>query len=373
MSAPPKSGRAKPRRPQAFAADDPAVRHAGDDSPWDHAKTAELPESDLQTGIGASGIDKAGIGKAGLDSDGTAGEAVQGPSYKTRRKGLRWGAILISAITSLMMLAATTWLTHFISATIAGNDWLAWASFMVLCIAVVAMLAIALREIAGIMRLHKLRKFRQQVEQVVASGDANGERRVVRRLKAIYRQRADMKWALARFHDHEQDIVDAGDLLILAERDLLRPLDLEARFAITSSAKKVSLVTAISPIAIIDVLFVLSQNLMLLRRLATLYGARPGVLGGLRLAKLVAGHIIATGGLALTDDLIGQILGHDLMRRLSRRIGEGVFNGALSARIGIAAIEILRPLPFIEARPLRLRDLVPIIFKRAEDQHKRNT
>ena len=79
---------------------------------------------------------------------------------------------------------------------------------------------------------------------------------------------------------------------------------------------------------------------------------------------MVFTHILATGGLALTDDLFGQFLGQDLLRRLSRRLGEGMFNGALTARIGVAAIEVTRPMPYLEAHPVRIRDLLPELFRR---------
>ena len=100
-----------------------------------------------------------------------------------------------------------------------------------------------------------------------------------------------------------------------------------------------------------------AENLGLLRRLATLYGARPGGIGLLRLARMVVAHIVLTGGIALGDDLIHQVIGHGLTAKLSARLGEGVFNGALTARIGIAAIDVCRPLPFIEAERPRFRDL----------------
>ena len=67
---------------------------------------------------------------------------------------------------------------------------------------------------------------------------------------------------------------------------------------------------------------------------------------------------IGTGGIALTDDLLGQFLGQDLLRRLSRRLGEGAFNGALTARVGIAAIDVIRPLPFLVTKPPRVRDVL---------------
>ena len=92
----------------------------------------------------------------------------------------------------------------------------------------------------------------------------------------------------------------------------------------------------------------------------------------LRLARLVVTHIIATGGVAMTDDLLGQFLGQDVLRRLSRRLGEGAFNGALTARLGVAAVDVTRPLPFLDAEPLRVREIFSELFKslRGADKDK---
>jgi putative membrane protein len=164
--------------------------------------------------------------------------------------------------------------------------------------------------------------------------------------------------------EHLGDVRDPGDLLRLADREVMAPLDRAARQMVLKSAKRVATVTALSPMALIAMVFVLVENLRLMRSLAGLYGGRPGFAGTMRLARLVVGHIIATGGLALTDDLLGQFLGQDMLRRLSRRLGEGVFNGALTARLGVAALGVIRPLPFLDAEEIRVRDLIPEIFKR---------
>jgi putative membrane protein len=150
------------------------------------------------------------------------------------------------------------------------------------------------------------------------------------------------------------------------------PLDAEARTAITRAAKRVATVTALSPMAVIAVTYVLIENLRLLRALATLYGARPGFAGVMRLGRMVLTHIVATGGLAMTDDLLGQFLGQDLLRRLSRRLGEGAFNGALTARIGVTTLEAIRPMPFRIAKPPRLRDVLaealkPLVSRKAQE------
>jgi putative membrane protein len=174
---------------------------------------------------------------------------------------------------------------------------------------------------------------------------------------------------MRRFRDHVRDVHDPGELLTLLEREIMLPLDDEARRLVTRSAKRVATVTALSPMALIAVVYVLIENLRLLRGLATLYGARPGYLGIVKLARMVLAHIVATGGIAMTDDLLGQFLGQDLLRRLSRRLGEGAFNGALTARIGVTALEAIRPVPFRAVKPPRIRDVLaealkPIIARR---------
>jgi putative membrane protein len=218
------------------------------------------------------------------------------------------------------------------------------------------------REVMGLLRLSRLGRLRREIDAALATNDRQAEREGLNRLKALYATRPELAWGLARFADHERDIHDGGALAALADRELMAPLDAEARAMVLASAKRVSTVTALSPIALVSVGFVLIENVRLLRLLAGLYGGRPGLIGSLKLGRLVIGHLIGTGGVALTDDLLGQFLGQDILRRLSRRLGEGAFNGALTARMGAAAVQVIRPLPFIEATPIRARDILKELF-----------
>jgi len=280
------------------------------------------------------------------------------------RNGIGWGGILVSAMAGLAGLAASLSFAQFVSAALARDDWVGWTALGLLGIAGVAAFVMLARELVGLLRLRRLTRLRTDAEAAVASRDPALERAAVRRLRALFRGRGDVKWALARVRDHEGDVRDQGELLKLADREILVPLDLAARRIILRSAKRVSVVTAISPIVWIAMIYVAVENLRLLRALAGLYGGRPGTIGALRLARMVVAHIVATGGLALTDDLLGQFLGQDLLRRLSRRLGEGAFNGALTARIGAAAVEVTRPLPYLDAEPVRARDVLPELFRR---------
>jgi putative membrane protein len=64
-----------------------------------------------------------------------------------------------------------------------------------------------------------------------------------------------------------------------------------------------------------------------------------------------------TGSIAIGDTLLQQLVGHGLAGRLSAKLGEGIVNGLMTARIGLSAMDVCRPLPFlVEERP-RLKDL----------------
>lgn len=344
------SAKPDPRRPRAFRADDPALDQEAEDR-W----VEEHP---------------AGRGGAGADED-DDGFAL--PSRAELAQGFRWGSMLASAMVAISLLALGVWFSRFISAALASEGVVGWLATSLTALLVVAGLALVVREGIGFFRLQKLERVREDVDDVLASRDVASERALVRRVVGLYSGRAEMRWQIQGLREHEADINDPGDLLRLVDRDLLASLDRDVRRVIMRSARRVSLVTALSPLILIDVVFVFFENVRMLRAIAALYGGRPGFVGGLRLGRMVLTNLIAAGGIALTDDLLGQFLGQDMLRRVSSRLGEGAFNGALTARIGVAAAQIIRPVPHLESNPVRVRDILRELFRRmksANDEAK---
>ena len=115
---------------------------------------------------------------------------------------------------------------------------------------------------------------------------------------------------------------------------------------ILDAAKRVSLVTAVSPRALVDLAYVLFESGRLIRRLSELYGGRPGTLGFFRLARGVLAHLAVTGADRRRRRFRPPDRRPGARRRLSAKLGEGVVNGMMTARIGVAAMEVTRPLPF---------------------------
>ena len=123
--------------------------------------------------------------------------------------------------------------------------------------------------------------------------------------------------------------------------------------------------TAISPRAVLDVIFVAAQIVRLVRRIAEIYGGRPGLLGLIKLARSIGAHIAITGGMAVGDSLLQQLVGHGIASKISARLGEGVLNGLLTARVGISALAVCRPAPFAVTKPPGVSESRPSCSARA--------
>jgi putative membrane protein len=279
------------------------------------------------------------------------------------RVGRSWGSIFFSAVTGLLVLTAMLWIQDTFLTLLGRKDWLGWAATILLAVAVFAFVMILLREVAGLYRLAAINAVRKRAEAALAAENAAEARATTADIRAVLEERRELADGIARLVKHERDIMDARQVLTLAERELLLPLDKIARTTVGVSGRRVSMATALSPAAVFAVGFVAYENFRMLRNLAGIYGGRPGLLAMLRLMRMIAGHLAVTGGIAFTDDILGQFVGHGMTSRLSRRLGEGLINGGFTIRIGIAAVEVLRPLPYIEAKQPRLREFVSEFLK----------
>lgn len=256
----------------------------------------------------------------------------------------RLSSFVIWALGALFSFMLSVAVYDFVVGLLARNSVLGWAAFGLTGLAIVALLALALREAAGFYRLGRLDHLRAEVE--AARTDLKAARKAAAHLQRLYTGRADLRWGIKRLEERQAEVMDADGLLALTETELLGPLDAAVRLEIEGAARRVATVTALVPLALADVAVALFANLSMIRKIATLYGGRSGTLGSFKLLRRVFSHLLATGALALGDDLIGSVAGGGILSKLSRRFGEGVVNGALTARVGVAAMELCRPMPF---------------------------
>ena len=283
---------------------------------------------------------------------------------------LSWGGLFWSALGGLITLALGLWVDRLVEDLFARTPVLGTVALVLAGLAVLALLVLAGRELRAVWNQRRVAELHRQLAEARLTDDREAARARVRDLAALYNGRPETAAARQRLLGLTREIIDGRDLIDIAERDLILPLDAQVRREIADAAKRVSVVTAISPRAIVDLVFVLGQAVRLLRRISEIYGGRPGFFGFVRLARSVGAHLAITGGMAAGDSLVGQVLGHGLASRLSARLGEGVLNGLLTARVGLSAMAVCRPMPFGSGRNPSVTEVAPFLFGKGAESRK---
>jgi putative membrane protein len=286
---------------------------------------------------------------------------------KKRRRELSslfsWAGLFWSATGGLVSLAFGLWLARLIEDLFSWYPIFGLIGLVLAGLAGTALLVLGVREVGGVLCQRHISELHTGLSVAREKNDFDEARRLTGQLSTLYSSKPETAHARNQLRELSHGVVDGRALIDIAERTLVGPLDAEVRREIARAAKRVSMVTALAPRAIIDVIFVSAQAVRLVRHVAVIYGGRPGFLGLLKLMRSIAAHIAVTGGMAAGDSLIQQFLGHGIAAKLSVRLGEGVLNGMLTARVGLSAMAVCRPLPFASGKAPKVADVAPFLFK----------
>ncbi|MBD0785532.1 TIGR01620 family protein [Vibrio sp. Y2-5] len=146
----------------------------------------------------------------------------------------------------------------------------------------------------------------------------------------------------------DAEILDMYDAMVVSEQDK-KATQLVSKFSTEAAA-----LVAISPLAIADMLLVAWRNFTMIDQLAQLYGVELGYWSRLKLFKSVLVNMAAAGASELVIDASMDLLSMDLAGKVSARAGQGIGVGILTARLGLKAMTLLRPLPWHKDRAVKL-------------------
>jgi putative membrane protein len=347
--------RERPPRPRAFRLDDRRVAVDDRPAPYPPAAVIRSQHEPIPPAVTPAPIDEAELKIEAAQKSGLIARS------RFTLAGLAW-----TGLGGLVSLALGLWATDLIEGLFARAESLGIIGLIFGLVFLAGLIGVLAREMIAVGRQTRIAEMHVAFARARAADDREEARRLVGRLVTLYSNRPETARARAEVEDAARAIIDGRDLVDVAERALLRPLDQKAQGAIAEAAKRVSLVTAISPRAILDVVFVVAQIVRLTRRIAEIYGGRPGLLGLVKLGRSIGAHIAITGGLAVGDSVLQQLVGHGIASRISARMGEGVLNGMLTARVGLSALAVCRPMPFSVDKAPGLSDVAPFLFTKGE-------
>jgi putative membrane protein len=137
----------------------------------------------------------------------------------------------------------------------------------------------------------------------------------------------------------------------------MKEIDQQAYRVVEQRAKETALLVMVSPIPLLDTLFTLWRNLRMIRDIATLYGGRPSFFASASLVKSVVQNLIYADVSEILAESVADAFGNSVLSVVSTQAAQGVGSGILTARVGLQAMALCRPLPFQAEEKPRLKEI----------------
>lgn len=219
-----------------------------------------------------------------------------------------------------------------------------------------------IREISGLSRLKQVEAMRLDLLTCLEIGEPAAFRlKVERSVSGI----ADGE-ALRTFREAAAAERDCSRIAFFAERAVLKAADARAAACVAKASRDVGLGSGFAPTPFISAVVVILRCITMVRAVASAYGHRPGIAGTWLLARQIltgaamaasldalsegvaeiAGEVVEEIELPIVGKMAGKVVG-----KIAGKTGEGVVAARRTARIGIAAMELCRPLPFPPTAP----------------------
>lgn len=274
-----------------------------------------------------------------------------------------WTGRLLGLFTLGVVGAVVVQAVDYVTDLLTVDPLLGWPFAVFLALAVFALTAFATGEIADMRRLSRRAATRETANRLAAS-ELHGEAEpLLATLAGQFAERPELVAKIANFNEQRHDAMNDGELLRLFERQVLAPIDRAAYRLVLESGRDIALLTALSPLGLLDGVLVLWRTSILFRTIARLYGMAPGPTMTIALLKGSIRNAALAGLADVVTHAAVEHVGAGLLALLSARAGQGAGNALLHARLGIEAIRQCRPLPFMAEEPPRLSSVRKALFE----------
>lgn len=207
-----------------------------------------------------------------------------------------------------------------------------------------------IKEFSGLSQLKSRDQLREQLSLLRESNEHGKAEQTLNQVSNALandlssEQQAAWQETLSKDHSDQE-------LITLYSRQVLSETDQKALAEVARFSSESVVLIALSPVALLDMLIMLWRNLRLVDKVAGLYGLKLGYWSRIKLVKQVIANVIYAGASEVVADISVDMLGADLLGKLSGRLAQGLGAGMLTARLGLKTIYMCRPIPFDENAP----------------------
>lgn len=194
--------------------------------------------------------------------------------------------------------------------------------------------------------IETLESIQNNAQHLSEVNDLGRAKQLIEELKKFYLnkpQNLHFQRCLEQLPDYSND----REVVEHIERVFLRPLDQEALRRVSNYSLQTATTVAVSPWISLDMLLSLWRSIKMMDDIAQVYGLRPSMVNRYKLLKLVMYQLVfVAASEVLIDQLIEEFGTSTLTSMSGARLGQGLGAGIYSARIGVAAMKVCRPISF---------------------------
>lgn len=261
-------------------------------------------------------------------------------------KGLK--IFLYSALALVIVLSAFEVVRVFNYAL--SLHWIV-ASLFGFLLSVVAGLALRLlyRYTKDTENLSVLGDIQDQAERLLEGNDFGQAASFIAALRSFYRGKPQAEY-FERCIEQMPDYSNDREAIKHINAIFIKPLDDKAVRRISSYCVQTGVAVAVSPWASLDMFFSLWRSIRMVDDIGQVYGMRPSLPNRIRLLRKVLNQLLFVGVTELVmDGALAELGIQGITGKLSARAGQGIGAGFYTAKIGVAAMKVSRPIGFTEA------------------------
>nr|CRH04476.1 conserved membrane protein of unknown function [Candidatus Magnetococcus massalia] len=200
-------------------------------------------------------------------------------------------------------------------------------------------------------------RWRQATTTMMQQTSSGGAVPLLDEITLLYKDRTGMGQGLESYQEASSSCLTDGEMVRLYSHRVMDRVDQEAYSIVMRQAATTTLMTTISPIALLDAAIFLWRNLTMIREVAVCYGFRPGWVGTVGLLSAVAQGLVGVGASELATEGSSEAMGDSVTAMVAARAGQGLLGGVFTARVGLCAMRACRPIPFDGENNPRMRNM----------------
>jgi len=283
-------------------------------------------------------------------------------------KGLR--SFLYGCASLLMVFMAWEVLAVFNSAL--DVHWTLASAFLALVVLVTGLgFRLLWRYMGDRENLEALESIQKQASRLSDIDDFGRAKEFINELKAFYTDKPQgvyFQKCIEQLPDYSND----REVIEHIDRVFLQPLDKEALRRVSNFSLQTSAAVAISPWASLDMLLSLWRSVKMIDEVAQVYGMRPSVMNRYKLLKQVIHQLAFVAASEMVIDQLMEEFGSSTLTGIaSARLGQGLGAGIYTARIGISAMKVSRPIIFSKDSQPKTKSVVAPMLARLADKIKK--